>query len=145
MVLFYFFLTFLASRIYVNLAIKGIVPESLTQDVRGVHVHHFAYGILINTIVGFLALTLPLQSLEKWKIKLAAIYGIGTGWTFDEFGMWLRLEDQYWVRTSYDAIIIIGIILINITYLGSFWVKLFGRIAKDINLKSLIPKPPFLG
>jgi len=125
-VFFFFFITFILSRLWVWLSIKNIIPESLTQNVKGVHVHHFAYGILINTIIGYLILTLPRPIFEKWKIKLAAFFGIGLGWTFDEFGMWLRLKDEYWVRLSYDAIIVLTIIFINIIYFGNFW-KRFGR------------------
>jgi hypothetical protein len=132
-IIFSFFLaTFIDSRIYVYLAIKGLVPESFSKNVRGVHVHHFAYGIFLNTIVGFLALTLPNHHLERWKICLAVLFGIGLGWTFDEFGMWLRLQDEYWIRLSYDAVIIIVLIFINIIYLGSFWKRLAGKAARSL-------------
>jgi hypothetical protein len=36
------------------------------------------------------------------------------GLTFDEFGMWVRLQDDYWVRQSYDAVIIVTLLLLNI-------------------------------
>lgn len=141
-VIFSFFLIiFAASRLYVHLAIKGIVPESLTQDVKGVHIHHFTYGILINTLVGFLALNLPYSLLGKWRLKLAAFFGIGLGWTFDEFGMWLRLQDEYWARLSYDSIIIISLILINIIYLGTFWNRLASKISKKVKRKKSISSP----
>lgn len=128
----FFLLTFVASRIYVYLAIKGFVPESFSRNVRGVHIHHFAYGIFLNTIVGFLTLTLPNHHLEKRKVLLAALFGIGLGWTFDEFGMWLMLQDEYRIRLSYDAIIIIALIFVNIIYLGAFWKRLVGKVAKNL-------------
>jgi len=131
-IFFFFFLTFILSRLWVYLAIKGLVPESFSQNIRGVHIHHFAYGIVVTIIVCYLALTLPHHYLEKWKLKLAVFFGIGLGWTFDEFGMWLRLEDEYWVRQSYDAIVILIIIFINIIYLGSFWLKLFAKIDRSL-------------
>ncbi len=49
------------------------------------------------------------------------VYGIGLGLTFDEFGMWVRLKDDYWVRQSYDAIIVISLLLLNIAYYKSVW------------------------
>ncbi|MBI5221852.1 MAG: hypothetical protein HY979_03535, partial [Candidatus Magasanikbacteria bacterium] len=52
---------------------------------------------------------------EMFKIA-CAVYGIGLGLTFDEFGMWVRLADTYWVRQSYDAIIVIFLVLLNIAY-----------------------------
>lgn len=129
-ILFFFLLTFILSRTYVYLALKGVVPESLTQNVRGVHVHHFAWGILINTIVGYISLLLPRNQFEEWKIKLSAMFGVGLGLTFDEFGMWLYLQDEYWVRQSYDAVIIITTFFINIVYLGKTWHRLCGFILR---------------
>lgn len=128
-VIFSFFLAaFTLSRLWVYLAIKNIVPESFTENINGVHIHHFAYGFLLTAIIGYLALVLPANYLQKWKIKLAVLYGIGLGWTFDEFGMWLRLRDDYWLRASYDSIIIISIVFINIVYLADFWQKLIKKV-----------------
>ncbi|MGH9390716.1 MAG: hypothetical protein ACRD1Z_13955, partial [Vicinamibacteria bacterium] len=31
--------------------------------------------------------------------------------TFDEFGMWLHLEDHYWQRASFDAVVVIASLL----------------------------------
>lgn len=126
----FFLLTFIVSRIWVYLSIRGLVPDSLTENIRGVHIHHFAYGFLVDCLVGFLALTLPTKYLSVWKVKLAAIFGIGLGWTFDEFGMWLRLKDEYVFRQSYDAIIIISIILINIVFFANFWKKLGRKVLR---------------
>ncbi len=132
-IFFFFLLTFISSRLWVYLAIRGIVPESFTQNVRGVHIHHFAYGIALTSIVCYLALTFPYRYLEKWKLKLAVFFGIGLGWTFDEFGMWLRLEDEYYLRQTYDAIIVLSIIFINIIYLGNFWLKLGRKVFRIKN------------
>jgi hypothetical protein len=129
-IFFFFLLTFVSSRLWVYLAIKGIVPESFSSNVRGVHIHHFAYGIAVTTIICYLVLTLPAKYLAKWKLRLAGFFGIGMGWTFDEFAMWLKLEDEYWVRQSYDAIIILSLVFINIIYLNNFWLKLFSKLPR---------------
>ncbi|MBI4999811.1 hypothetical protein HZB97_03520 [Candidatus Gottesmanbacteria bacterium] len=132
-IIFLFFLiTFIFSRTWVYLSIRGLVPPSLTRNIRGVHIHHFAWGILLDSLVGYLSLVLPKHYLESWKLKLASFFGIGLALTFDEFGMWLMLEDEYWVRQSYDAIIIIIVILFNIIYFGNLWKKLIFRIYRDI-------------
>lgn len=137
-VFFFFLLTFIFSRAWVYLAVKNIIPDSFTENIEGVHIHHFAYGIILNSLAGFFALTLPRNYFETWKIKLAILFGIGLGWTFDEFGMWLRLRDDYWIRQSYDAIIIISIFFINIVYFGRFWVKLFNKIRQEFSRPSKI-------
>src|SRR6267378_1287538 len=36
------------------------------------------------------------------------IYGICLGLTFDEFGMWLHLNGDYWQRASFDAIVVLA-------------------------------------
>lgn len=131
-IFFFLLLTFAFSRLWVYLAIRGIVPESFSYNIRGVHIHHFAYGIAVTSIVCYLTLTLPRNYFEKLKLRLAAAFGIGLGWTFDEFAMWLRLEDEYWIRQSYDAIVILSVIFINLIYLGNFWKRLGRKIYWEI-------------
>lgn len=122
-----FLIIFCLSRLWVQLAMRGIILDSFTDNVDGVHIHHFAYGIFLTAIVGYLAFVLPRHIFEAWKIKLAALFGIGLGWTFDEFGMWMRLRDDYWMRQSYDAIIIISAVFVNVVYLADFWANFFRK------------------
>lgn len=131
-VIFLFFLiTFIIARTWVYLSIQGVVISSLTRNVRGVHIHHFAWGILLTSIIGYLVFVLPREYFHLWKLKLAAFFGIGLGLTFDEFGMWLRLKDDFVIRHGYDAIITIAVIFINIIYFGNLWKKLGLLIYKD--------------
>ncbi len=124
----FFLLTFVVSRLWVYLAVKNIVPDSITENIEGVHIHHFAYGVVIVCLVGYFSLVLPARYFNLWKLKLAGLFGIGLGWTFDEFGMWLRLKDDYWLRQSYDAIIVLSVIFINIIYLANFWKRTVSKI-----------------
>ncbi|MBS3140655.1 hypothetical protein J4405_00755 [Candidatus Woesearchaeota archaeon] len=95
--------------------------------IRNVHVHHFTYGVFILAIIGMYFI-LRRPKIESREFKIATlVYGIGLGLTFDEFGMWLRLEDNYWARPSYDAIIIIVLGLLNLAYH-----KQIGRGIKEI-------------
>jgi len=126
-IFFYFLITFITVRVLVY-----IFP-ALHLFIRGIHVHHLNYGIVLLVIVGYWSLV---NQNNKNILKIAKIYGIGIGLTFDEFGMWFLLEDNYSVRLSYDAIIIILILFINIIYFNNFW--------KKIILKNLVflKKPP---
>ena len=46
------------------------------------------------------------------KFLIALLHGFGLGLAFDEFGMWINLDDGDLARFSYDGfIIIIGFIL----------------------------------
>lgn len=59
-------------------------------EVRDVHIHHLTYGIFLLSIVGLLSLNF---TSWRWKIANALMYGVGLALAFDEFAMWLHLED----------------------------------------------------
>ncbi|MFH0864070.1 MAG: hypothetical protein V1858_03215 [Candidatus Gottesmanbacteria bacterium] len=138
-ILFFFLITFILARTWVYLSIIGLIPESLTENIRGVHIHHFAWGILLNSIIGYLVLVLPRHYFEVWKTKLSALFGIGLALTFDEFGMWLRLQDNYVFRHGYDVIIIITLLFLNIIYFSNLWKRIGSLIYRDI-MRIKIPK-----
>ena len=111
-----FLITFILARLLVYFILAGYLPPELFLTVRGVHIHHFTYGVVILSIVG-LYLILKRPAADSRRFKLAVwFFGIGLGLTFDEFGMWIRLEDDYWIRQSYDAVVIVGLLLLNIAY-----------------------------
>lgn len=73
----------------------------------GVHLHHLVWGICLMMISGFLAFAAPLES--PWWDIVAVGFGVGMGFTLDEFALWVRLQDVYWAdegRASVDAVII---------------------------------------
>jgi len=73
------------------------------------HVHHLNYGIFIlSALGGYLIFVRP---DARGVARAAALYGIGLALTFDEFGMWLHLDDIYWQRASFDAMVLIAAIL----------------------------------
>lgn len=122
LILISFVTTFALSRIIVDL-----LPE-LTLKVRGTHVHHFSYGIILLVIIGYVLLTQPRSA--KTRLQLSLLYGVAVGLAFDEFAMWIQLEDSYYDRASYDAIVIITALLLNITYFEDFWKKWGYRLGK---------------
>ena len=72
----------------------------------GVHIHHLVFGICLMLFCGFLAFAAPLNA--PWWHLIAIGFGIGAGFTLDEFALWVRLEDVYWSeegRTSFDAVV----------------------------------------
>lgn len=119
-ILIYFLATFIAARIYVFIAKEMEAFPEYRLLINGIHIHHFNYGILFLVAAGYLALVLK-NSTDGLRLKIAALYGIGLGFTFDEFGMWLKLENDYWMRASYDAIVAISLILISVIYLPNSW------------------------
>ena len=121
-VLVYFLATFVAARCYVFIAKELETFPEYRLLIKGIHIHHFNYGILFLVAAGYLALVLK-NSTDNLRLKIAALYGIGLGFTFDEFGMWLKLENDYWMRASYDAIVVISLILISVIYFPNGWRK----------------------
>lgn len=135
-IIFYFLITFILSRLMVYLVIGKWLPNFFLT-IRGVHIHHYTYGVFLLVLIGFfLILRRPDAESESFKIS-TALYGIGLGLTFDEFGMWVRLADEYWLRQSYDAIVIILLLLLNIAYYRQVLhgVREVGRLFKKIFLR----------
>ncbi|HMJ34619.1 MAG TPA: hypothetical protein VK501_11935 [Baekduia sp.] len=73
----------------------------------GVHVHHLVFGICLMMLSGFLGFAAP-QETPWWNI-VAVTFGVGAGFTMDEFALWVHLQDVYWShegRASFDAVVI---------------------------------------
>src|SRR5207302_11117619 len=102
-VLLSFVLTFIAARVVSLLTMTHHMPN-VYLHVRGTHVHHLNYGIFLLAGVG----AYLLFSSGPVAPGAAVVYGIGLGLTFDEFGMWLHLNGDYWQRASFDAIVVLA-------------------------------------
>lgn len=116
LILISFLITFVGSRIVTSLPFPNLYLK-----VGDIHVHHFSYGIIILSILCYYLLTQPRS--DKTRLRASLIYGFGLGLAFDEFAMWIQLENVYHDRTTYDAIIIIVLILLNGIYFDDFWKK----------------------
>ena len=119
LIVFSFLVTFAISRLTVYLVLGHFMPNFFLT-VKGVHIHHFTYGVVLLVLVGlYLILVHPRFNTRVFRIA-TVVFGIGLGLTFDEFGMWVRLNDSYWVRQSYDAIVIVLLSLLSIAYFKDF-------------------------
>jgi thiol:disulfide interchange protein len=63
-----------------------LLPRVHWEPFPGMHIHHYAYGIFILAVAGYLALIFVGDRARLW---IALLYGLGLGLTFDEFGMWI--------------------------------------------------------
>lgn len=97
--------TFIAARLTVQHS------PTLFLNIRGIHIHHFIYGMMILSIIGFVALV-----NDRGRRVQAFIYGIGLALAFDEFGMWLNLTANYDVETSEIAMAWILALLVFSVY-----------------------------
>lgn len=115
---FAFLVTFVGVRLLVH---RIVNHEGHFQwvMVRGHHIHHLVWGILILLLVGYGWLMDLGRSHSPTSIffsRLMALgYGVGAALTLDEFAIWLDLEpDAYWSssgRLSIDAVILFGSLL----------------------------------
>jgi hypothetical protein len=115
---FSFFFTFVGVRLLVRLIMHNEGPFEWVM-VRGLHIHHLVWGILILLLVGYgwlLDLGRSHSPMSIFFSRLMSVsYGVGAALTLDEFALWLNLEpDIYWAREgrlSIDAIILFGSLL----------------------------------
>ena len=113
-----FVLTFAGVRLLVRLIMHNQGPFEWVM-VRGLHIHHLVWGILILLLVGYgwlLDLGRSHSPLSIFYSRLMSVsYGVGAALTLDEFALWLNLEpDVYWAREgrlSIDAVILFGALL----------------------------------
>ncbi len=128
-----FLITFAGVRILVH-RIVNHQGHMQWVVVRGMHIHHLVWGILILLLVGYgwlLDLGWSNSPTSIFSGRLMAVsYGVGAALTLDEFALWLNLEpDVYWThegRLSIDAVIIFGAMLA----VGAWGAPFFGALRR---------------
>ena len=119
-------LTFLLTRGLTRfIRARGGSGEQSSGPVRdiiigGVHIHHQVFGIVFMLLAGLNLVAF--QPTGFWLGLLATVLGVGIGLAFDEFALWLHLEDVYWSaegRKSIDAVAIVLVFTGEITVVAS--------------------------
>jgi hypothetical protein len=102
-----FVLTVVSARIF-----SFVLPRVHWEPVPGMHIHHYVYGIFILAIAGYLALIFRGDGATPW---IALLYGLGVGFTFDEFGMWVNppFHGGRW-NTSGITIVIVALLIVGL-------------------------------
>lgn len=148
-----FLITFVGVRALVSLIMHNKGPFNWVM-VRGHHIHHLVWGILILLLVGYgwlLDLGRASSPLSIFFNRLMSIgYGVGAALTLDEFALWLNLEpDIYWSRQgrlSIDAVILFGSILAVGAwgapfFRGLHWFWNRRRAGRPLGQEGVLPSP----
>lgn len=99
----------------ITIAIHNNIGPFHNVTMRGRHIHHLVWGILLLLLVGY-----------SWLVEIGTggpstfhiadrltsmLYGVAAALTLDEFALWLNLSDVYWQREgreSYEALALFG-------------------------------------
>jgi hypothetical protein len=76
-------------------------------EMRGRHIHHLVWGILLLLVTGYgwlLEAGTGTRGSRTWVGRaMSAAYGVGAALTLDEFALWLNLRDVYWEREGRES------------------------------------------
>lgn len=104
-------------------------------QTRSFHLHHMVWGILGLLVVGYLWLAqlgTGMPGRSQWgSAGMAVLYGVCAALTLDEFALWLRLQDVYWLpqgRESIEAAMMFGALLA----IGAFGRTFFHAISRSL-------------
>src|SRR5260370_40888068 len=105
-----FFVAVAVVRILTFLIHNEIGPFHDIQ-MRGRHIHHLVWGILLLLLTGYgwlLEAGTGARGSRTWAGRIMSMaYGVGAALTLDEFALWLNLRDVYWERegrASFEAL-----------------------------------------
>jgi len=108
-------------------------------EMRGRHIHHLVWGILLLLLTGYgwlLEAGTGARGSRTWAGRtMSMMYGVGAALTLDEFALWLNLRDVYWERegrASFEALALFAAALAVAALGGPFFRAVAHR---------LIPKP----
>jgi hypothetical protein len=111
-------------------------------QMRGRHIHHLVWGILLLLVTGYgwlLEAGTGASGSRTWAGRaMSMAYGVGAALTLDEFALWLNLRDVYWEREgreSFEALALFAAALAIAAFGGPF---LHAAVQKLIRK----PKPP---
>jgi hypothetical protein len=112
----------------ITIAIRHDIGPFHDVSMRGRHIHHLVWGIILLLTVGYawlLELGTGAMSSSQWSGRLTSmLFGVAAALTLDEFALWLNLRDVYWEREgreSFEALALFGGLLAIGIFGRAFW------------------------
>jgi hypothetical protein len=105
-------------------------------EMRGRHIHHLVWGILLLLLVGYGWLEIGNGSGESSALMgrfTSLVYGVAAALTLDEFARWLNLRDVYWEREgreSFEALSLFAAVLCTGVFGKPFFEGILHEIGK---------------
>ncbi len=136
---------FLASLAFLVtlLALRGITwsihnnigPFHDIHGKSGFHLHHMFWGILLLLALGYIWLmqigTGMTGASQSASVAMAVLYGFASALTLDEFALWFRFQDVYWLpqgRESIEA----SMMFVAVLSISGFGRPFFHSMARDM-------------
>lgn len=144
---------FLASLgFFVTIIVVRAITEAIHRDigpfhdlsVRGLHIHHLVWGIILLVLVGYAWLVefgTGAPSGLAWAGRLTSmLYGVAAALTLDEFALWLNLSDVYWERQGRESVEAIALFA-GLLGMGIYGGAFFRGITREIGMFKGHPQP----
>lgn len=137
-----FFITALVVR-GLTLAIRYDIGPFHDVSLRGRHIHHLVWGILLLLLVGYAWLAeigTGAEATNQWTGRLTSmLFGVAAALTLDEFALWLNLRDVYWEREgreSFEALALFGGLLAIGIFGRAFWAGLINELGRPFRRRA---------
>ena len=123
------FFTALAVVRGLTLAIHYHIGPFHDVTMKGRHIHHLVWGILLLLLSGYGWLMQTVAG--HWMARLVSmLYGVGSALTLDEFALWLNLRDVYWSREGHESFEALALFA-GLLSIGIFGKPLFKGLLKE--------------
>jgi hypothetical protein len=121
----------------ITIAIHHDIGPFRDVSMRGRHIHHLVWGIILLLTVGYawlIELGTGAISSSQWSGRLTSmLFGVAAALTLDEFALWLNLRDVYWEREgreSFEALALFGGLLAIGIFGRAFWSGVATELAR---------------
>lgn len=119
----------------ITFAIHNEIGPFHDISMRGRHIHHLVWGILLLLLLGYgwlLKVGTGAESSSTWLGRLMSMtYGVAAALTLDEFALWLNLRDVYWNREGHESFEAMGIFG-GLLCIGIFGGPFFRGVAREM-------------
>lgn len=109
---------FFGARVFASL------NPSVVVETRGIHFHHFWYGLAMVEVGGWLGIAMNDERLDHY---FAVVFGLGTGFIGDEVGLLLTFGDY-----SFRLALMFFVAAVSFIILATLFTRYHEQLEKDV-------------